>query len=214
MVYLDGTLIGEAWDGEHSANSKSYSIEIEQVMKGEHTLSIVSSSLGIHNGISNQQPSSAQDKKGITGKVKLASMDLTSNGWNHWIGRSGERLDVATKGMDKVKWTQPMQTSEGMTWYKTDFVTPSEVSNDDGVILIDIGGKGEGMKRGHWWLNGMDMGHYNNVIMSGNMVQQYYFIPTDYFIADGGQNTLIFAEELANPTPLNVNIVFSTFVVP
>jgi len=213
LIYLDDKFVGNVWDGEHSANNKKYTIDIGSIVAAKHTLSIVSSSLGIHNGISNQQPSSAQDMKGFN-QLIMGQMNLTMNKWNHWIGRSGEILNVATNGMNNVQWTKPVVTSQAMTWYKTMFKTPNDISKNDGVILIDIGANGDGMKRGHWWLNGMDMGHYNNVILSNNMVQQFYFIPKDYFAANGGQNTLIFAEELNDPKPSNVKIVFSTFVIP
>lgn len=116
-----------------------------------------------------------------------------------------------------------------MTWYRTSFKTPDlslffdkDILNDKntitGVLLMDIGANGQGMQRGHWWLNGRDMGHYNNVIQSSNkiMVQQYYFIPLDY-LETIVNNTLVFQEEIPfeNQTRwTEVNVVYSTFVIP
>eukprot|EP01084_Bolivina_argentea_P042689 78697_1 len=171
LIYIDDKFAGQAWDGEHSMGAKAFDISIGSVSSGKHTITIISSSLGIHNGIANQQPSSAQDMKGIVGAVKIGSMDITDNNWNHWIGRSGEILNVAGTGMNKVTWKSPPDASSGLTWFKTTFKTPDQANDSNGVVLVDIGSSGSGMKRGHWWLNGRDMGHYNNVILSNLMVQ-------------------------------------------
>ena len=126
-----------------------------------------------------------------------------------------------------MTWNSPAVTSNGMTWYRTTFNSPDvemfynngkESDGVSGVILLDIGSGGKGMQRGHWWLNGRDMGHYNNVIQSnGFMVQQYYFIPLDYLTSNQGSNTLVFEEELpitSGNDISNIRIVYSTFVIP
>eukprot|EP01084_Bolivina_argentea_P198646 340099_1 len=215
IVYIDNMYIGQAWDGSHSMGNKNFDIKMSSnINGGEHSISIISSSLGIHNGIANQQPASAQDMKGIVGTVKIGTMDITKNNWSHYIGKTGERLNVASSGINKIIWKSPADTTKATTWYKTTFNTPNDVNDNTGSILLDIGANGAGFKRGHYWFNGRDMGHYNNVILSNMMVQQYYFIPNDYFTPNKGVNTIIFADELPNVNPSKINIVFSTMVVP
>ena len=82
------------------------------------------------------------------------------------------------------------------------------------MILLDIGANGSGMRRGHWWLNGRDMGHYNDVALGGLMVQRYYFVPNDYLMAGGANNTLLFADEREGAKVDGVSVMYSTFVVP
>ena len=218
MVFVDGAFVGEQWDGEHSAGDVSVSVSVSASLgAGAHSLSVVSSSLGISNGIANGQPASAQDMKGIVGahSVWVGGADVTQGGWAHWVGRTGEALAVAGGGMHSVAWTAPADASQPMTWFRTAFATPSEAHEADGqgVILIDIGASGGGMRRGHWWLNGRDMGHYNEVALGGLMVQRYYFVPNDYLAADA-PNTLLFAEEREGAKVDGVSVVYSTFVVP
>ena len=203
-------------------------------------ITILSCNLGISTTVTNEQGPDSQDKKGITGKIWLYDItdskiidDYTNSGWYHWIGTTGEVLNITGAGSGKIKWNNPAVTSNPMTWYRTSFITPDiqlfndpdENANENesitGVLLLDIGSGGKGMQRGHWWLNGRDMGHYNNVVQSnGIMVQQYYFIPLDYLVSNsnGANNTLVFEEELPISSDgndvSNVRIVYSTFVIP
>ena len=118
--------------------------------------------------------------------------------------------------MSKVTWKSSDTTDTGMTWFKTTFNTPSASVLDGGVILMDIGANPTGITRGHFYINGMDMGHYNNVEQGGIMVQRYYFIPKDYLTPNGGSNSFVIMEEYAgNANALSsINIVSSTVVVP
>ena len=145
---------------------------------------------------------------------KKVLMTLTDNGWSQYMGLTGEVLNIYGTGMNKVTWSSTPSTDTGLTWYKTSFNTPSQSDLDKGVILIDIGENAMGLNRGHFYLNGIDMGHYNNVQQGGIMVQQYYFIPKDYLTPNGESNTFVIVEEFANSTLSNINIVSSTVVVP
>ena len=134
--------------------------------------------------------------------------------------------------MNKINWTSPANMDNAITWYRATFKTP-DISmfgtvNDEvsGSFLLDIGDMGKGFQRGHFWLNGIDMGHYNSVTQQATdgtvvMAQRYYYIPIDYLIKQGSttQNVLVFQEEL----PLtqfsvknfdSVNLVYSTVVIP
>eukprot|EP01084_Bolivina_argentea_P266159 451346_1 len=70
LIYIDGKYRGEAYNGEHHAGDQPYQIQVAGgLLSGNHTITIISSSLGIDNSIQNQQPASNQDKKGIVGHV-------------------------------------------------------------------------------------------------------------------------------------------------
>ena len=133
-------------------------------------------------------------------------------------------------GGTSISWTNPAVTTNSMSWYRTYFVTPElsmfydeKTGENTGVFLLDIGANGMGLQRGHWWLNGIDMGHYNSAIENNGentMVQEYYFIPLDALLSfdNNGMNVLVFEEELplteSGVDIRNVNLVYSTFVIP
>ena len=220
IVYIDDQYIGTTADYEHSAGSLNMTVTMNMAMaSGSHILTVISSSLGVSNGMPPGATPDNCDQKGLTGFVEILDksgklvVDLSSNGWTHYIGLTGEVLDIYGDGMNKVTWKSP-EPDVSMVWYKTTFDTPSEDVLDGGVILMDIGKDSSGINRGHFYVNGMDLGHYNNVQQNGYMVQQLYFIPKDYLMASGKSNTLVFVEEFANTTLSNINIVSSTVVVP
>jgi len=225
MVYIDDAYIGQTYDYEHTSKTIQMSVSMNTaISKGEHVLTVISSSLGVDNyhGIRPGMTPDECDKKGLTGNVTVvdgnSKVDVTANGWMQYIGLTGERLEVYGSGQNKVQWTTPPATSKGMTWFKTTFATPSESVLDGGVILVDIGAESGGVNRGHFYVNGYDMGHYNNDEVNAVMVQQFYFVPTDYLTANSGVNTLLFMDEWDNDGDgrdlKEINIVSSTMVVP
>jgi len=224
ILYIDGNYIAQTQNDAHSAGQLQYTLKINQEISAgvQHSLTVISSSLGIDNygGIQPGFAPSQCDKKGITGDVKInnannqLAIDLTQNGWNHYIGLTGEQLDIYGNGINKVKWSNPPKLNAGMTWFKTTFNTPNSNTLNNGVILIDIGANSLGVNRGHFYLNGYDMGHFNNIQYANIMVQRYYFIPKSYLIDNGGSNTLLFVEEYPNTNTSNIAVVSSTFIVP
>eukprot|EP01084_Bolivina_argentea_P195532 335405_1 len=229
-VFIDDIYIGQAWDGHHGALDLPFSVDIYYNIINEtkdYILTIISSSLGIDNddfqGVKTGFGPDEQDKKGIVGYVQFLTviddkkpaliMDLTNLTWTHWIGLTGEELQITGNGVNN--WNKNVDTSNAYTWYKTEFMTP--IVPDGYVLLIDIGGVNNiGFNRGHIWLNGIDLGHYNNAVQQNLMVQQYYFIPKDYLMNNNTKqnNILIFMDEFANSNVENCNIVLSTMVVP
>ena len=221
IIYINDQYIGQTFDYEHTSKTLQFKVEMNDSLDaGQYTLSVISSSLGIDNyeGIQAGDSPDECDKKGLTGNISIIDgndkMDLIDNEWMHYIGLTGERLDIYGDGMNKVEWNNATQMNQGMIWYKTTFETPSENVLDSGVVLIDIGEDSIGVNRGHFYLNGYDMGHYNNYQISNIMVQQFYFIPKDYLNANGQNNTLVFINEYPNATLSNIKIVSSTVVIP
>eukprot|EP00484_Ammonia_sp_Unknown_P001093 CAMPEP_0197021954 /NCGR_PEP_ID=MMETSP1384-20130603/2836_1 /TAXON_ID=29189 /ORGANISM="Ammonia sp." /LENGTH=773 /DNA_ID=CAMNT_0042449895 /DNA_START=51 /DNA_END=2372 /DNA_ORIENTATION=- len=229
VVYIDGEYMASTANYEHASKTVQLSVSIgssDAVSKGDHVLTVISSSLGIDNAMQAEAPPDAMDKKGLTGNVSISDtnsgghtvLNLTAIGWTHYIGLTGERLQVYGSGENKVNWTSPAEQSRQMTWFKTTFKTPSQSVLDGGVILVDIGDSSQGVNRGHFYVNGYDMGHFNDVEQNGLMVQQFYFVPTDYLTANSGVNTLLFMDEWDNDGDgrdlKEINIVSSTMVVP
>eukprot|EP01083_Nonionella_stella_P063621 165336_1 len=225
LDYDEGELyLGQVWNGQHTSQSMSFSLNINLTLAmGEQPLlTVISSSLGIdnYNGVSAGSGPDECDKKGLTGKVVIEDskrkelLNITDYGWSHYMGLTGEVLRVYGDGMNNVQWWKPAVTIHAMTWYKTSFVTPKQSVLDDGVILIDIGANGTGVNRGHFYVNGFDMGHYNNVVQKGMMVQRFYFVPKDYLKSNGEKNSLVFLDELPPKDLAKIAVVSSTITVP
>jgi len=223
LIFIDDVYIGAEWDGNHGQATMNYTIDIDLTQLNKksdnYVLTILSSSLGIDNNIANMEGPESQDMKGIVGDVYiLDTMDniiqnITFNNWYHWIGLTGQNLNILTS--NKIKWISPSVLNNPANWYRTYFSTPDHAVLDNGVLLLDIG-NGNGMSRGDIYINGNHYGHYNNVNLSNDMVQQYYFIPNDALNYNGSKpiNELIFFEHLPNVNPQHINIVMSTFVIP
>lgn len=112
-VYLNGDYLGTGWNGKHSSGAVNYSIMLNDssvaiigktdCSKTNCILTILSSSLGIDNydGVVSGGDADSQDKKGLTGCVLLYDNsnkamvdDYRNGGWDHWIGTTGENLNV------------------------------------------------------------------------------------------------------------------------
>eukprot|EP01084_Bolivina_argentea_P195535 335410_1 len=231
-IYFDSSYVGEVWNGYHTPiTTVNYSLKIQAKYINRslsiHSLLIVSTSLGIESQAKPELDERYMDQKGIAGSIGAVGtvelydsetnkliVDLTKNQWIHYIGLYGEILGIQNDiNGNKVKWTTPPITTNPATWYKTEFMMNSTQLQD--VILLDIGENPKGLNRGHFYLNGYDMGYYNDVIQQNTtvMVQRYYFIPKD-FINTNSQNLLIFADELPNATLSNIQIVRSTVIIP
>ena len=227
MLFINDEYIDTQWDYTHDSYEVNYTFVINMTLKSgdKYTMKILSVSQGMDNrngrGVATGQGPDAQDKKGLIGSVVLVNKnvikDLTENNWAHLIGLSGESLNIAMNP-DQVAWKTPVETKLNLAWYKTSFKTQSY--NESTVLLIDIGdntgkGKNRGLNRGRFYLNGVDMGHYNNIVQqNGLMVQRYYYIPRDMLNANG-HNTLMFFEEIYDGTNLNnVDVVLSNVIVP
>ncbi len=158
-VFIDGVLTATAQDIEHAGGQLSQTVTLPSTLSGTHSLTILSGSLGIHAGINNQQPGTAQEKKGIVGNVSLNAIDITLREWIHRPFLTGEILQVFTaEGTNSVTWTPVVGTGVAtpLTWYKTTFARPQQ---QGGVIKLNV----NGASRGHFYLNGVDMGRSDSL---------------------------------------------------
>jgi hypothetical protein len=148
-IFIDGQFVGSQNDDTHALGPVDYSFNLPDGYDGPHTLTILSGSLGLDSAV---EPGPSQENKGIVGSVFIEGINVTSQ----WIQRpflTGEILSLYTQeGTSKVSWTEAVGAgvSTPLTWYKTQFSTPS---GTDSVVL-----NMQGASRGHFYVNGIDMG--------------------------------------------------------
>ena len=69
-----------------------------------------------------------------------------------------------------------------------------------------------GFTRGHYYINGVDLGRYWLIEYGGEQVQEYYFVPPDV-VNYSGPNLLVIGEELGASDPTKAILVLSTMTV-
>ena len=207
LAFVDGKFQSDDYNNEHSEGDVTFSLPISVSDSETHQLTILSVNLGIHNGVS---PGSS-DRKGITGSVTLGkSTDITKQEWKHRAKLEGEIYEVyTTAGSSSVTWSNNWKdyVNKSIVWFQTTFYSTNVNITANNSLLLDL----TGMGRGHIYLNGMDLGRYWLIEVSGVPVQRYYFIPPD-FIQD--KNLLTLVEELGAPDPSKVALVECGLMVP
>ena len=106
VFWLNDKYLGSTWNGHHNNNFTNMSLTITNVnldcseKNVDCTLTILSSMLGIDNrGLHGN--ASAMDEKGIASFIRLIDDSsnkvidtYTNDGWIHWLGSTGENLNV------------------------------------------------------------------------------------------------------------------------
>eukprot|EP00823_Brevimastigomonas_motovehiculus_P001192 TRINITY_DN11711_c0_g1_i1.p1 TRINITY_DN11711_c0_g1~~TRINITY_DN11711_c0_g1_i1.p1 ORF type:complete len:759 (+),score=144.26 TRINITY_DN11711_c0_g1_i1:32-2308(+) len=212
LIYIDGIYQGEMVNHLHSDRLIALTHSVEVTKAGKHSLTILSASLGISNGMT---PGSGAKEKGILGSVSL-DLELLSGQWKMRPFLSGELFHIMTDdGAKNVTWNQEWKSFTGhpATWYQTFFPSPTLPPAPSALLL-----EAAGMWRGRFWLNGKDLGRY--YLINGKdttePTQLYYHIPPDYLrssgvggIGGGGLNRLTLFEEVGSrdPTQMRLAIV-------
>ncbi|KAG6761673.1 hypothetical protein POTOM_034902 [Populus tomentosa] len=130
--------------------------------------------------------------------LNTGTLDLTSNGWGHQVGLSGETAKLFTKeGGGKVTWTKLQKAGPPVTWYKTHFDAPEGKS----PVAVRM----TGMNKGMIWINGKSIGRYWMTYVSplGEPTQSEYHIPRSY-LKPTDNLMVIFEEEEANPEKIEI----------
>ncbi|KAL3580796.1 hypothetical protein D5086_018631 [Populus alba] len=130
--------------------------------------------------------------------LNTGTLDLTSNGWGHQVGLSGETAKLFTKeGGGKVTWTKVQKAGPPVTWYKTHFDAPEGKS----PVAVRM----TGMNKGMIWINGKSIGRYWMTYVSplGEPTQSEYHIPRSY-LKPTDNLMVIFEEEEANPEKIEI----------
>jgi len=130
---------------------------------------------------------SGQKVKGILGTITLGSINLESNSWIMRPYLVGELNNVySSSGTNKVTWSTDYKSGGPLTWYQTTITKPS-VPKGAALLLSGIG-----LNRGHYYINGYDLGRYWMILRndgSNTPTQTYYTIPQD-LLSENGQNLL------------------------
>lgn len=205
-AFVDGKLVGQAWNAAHAYGNKTYQVTLAQNItyssgdeflpasagSSASQLAILSTSLGMHSHVTSR----ALDFKGIVGSVSLDGMELSS--FRHLIGLAGEKWN-AGGGNQSLDWSICSNQSGPLTWRKTSFSLPSRVLDDETIsVMLDV----SGLSRGHYYLNGFDLGKYWTIGPNGlGPTQRYYQLPRSLLRPDTHENLLVLADELGTLAP-------------
>ena len=211
VVYMDGHYIGSCYDQTKSwpfTGNWECRVMVSKVAAGQHQLSLMSIALGIENGMGEDEVGYEHHFKGIRGRVKLGSLDVTESDWAIRPYLTGEYLDLASsEGHGAVSWSDDWKSAVAMplTWF---YATFPEVQLPSGLfsVLLDM----RGMGRGHAYVNGHDIGRYW-LIEGGNSgypTQWLYHVPQDWLV-QGANNSLTIIEELGSVDPTQLRVVVS-----
>ena len=206
LFFMDKGYIGSLYNHDHSTGDFIMNFTfVGNVDKKGFNLTILSVSLGLNNEV---QPGFVE-QKGIVGKVIFNGVDVTNQKWLHRSKLTGEILQVFTDdGSKQVNWDSDLTkyANTSLTWFKAIF-TVEQYSMDYSLLLHLVG-----FGRGHFYVNGVDLGRYWLIMVDDQPVQEYYFIPPDVVRYDA-PNLLVIGEELGAPDPSGVTIVVSTMTV-
>ncbi|GMF55851.1 unnamed protein product [Phytophthora fragariaefolia] len=216
IAFVDGWLIGErnlAYPGGNCSKEFRFHLPVNIDLGREHSLKLVSVSLGIYSLGSNHT-------KGLTGAVRIGRKDLREgHQWEMYPSLVGEQLEIyRPQWLSSVPWTPvPRESGIGsgrqlMSWYWTSFTYPTfelsaETDPNQSSILLDF----IGLTRGRAYINGHDLGRFWLINDEGNFVQRYYHVPRDWLVKDQA-NVLVVFDELGGSVA-DVRMV-SSWMVP
>ena len=187
LVFVDDSFVGAAEDHSHIFEGNlTMAIEIGQLSSGQHKLSILSESMGYSNLVGRFGNSGTGPKfKGISGQVFLFHEKTAKNislvdgrEWRSFPGLHGE------KELEETNLELTPSNNSRPIWSSALFHSPDFDPAFQSLFLqITIG-------RGHFWLNGRDLGRYWDITQgdTSKFSQEYYLLPVDYLRTDGGLN--------------------------
>ena len=210
VLFIDGIYVGAVDDHQHKDGNVTLSLDLSissaargrekdrhhQRGKGgggheteQHTLQLLSESLGFHNLIGRWGSGSTAKTKGITGRVSLAGASLVSDSseWRMRPALHGESCG----GGKAIPWSDEEDPAAEVgvpaLWSTTTFSgvpPPAAGEGKDAALFLDLSSLG----RGHAWVNGHDLGRFWNIERadgSGRLTQKYYHIPEDFLVVGG-----------------------------
>ncbi|XP_020214604.1 beta-galactosidase 8 [Cajanus cajan] len=217
-AFINGKLAGSG-TGNSGKAKVSADIPIPLVV-GKNTIDLLSLTVGLQNYGAFFDTWGA----GITGPVILrglkngSTIDLSSQEWTYQVGLKHEDLGPSSGSSGQWNSKSTLPTNQPLTWYKTNFATPSGSI----PVAIDF----TGMGKGEAWVNGQSIGRYWPTYISpkggctdscnyrgayssskclkncGKPSQTLYHVPRSWLRPDS--NTLVlFEENGGNPTPIS-----------
>jgi len=223
LFFLNGQYLGEFDNHDHDQGGVTGVIAVDLSdfrPNQEYVLEILSVSLGLDNGVSEDR----FEYKGIVGNIWLDDQSLINDEnhpWEHQKGLVGEYFEIFTEaGASKVDWNP--QWTKGInkqaTWFQARFDLDHLVRTDTNAnpILLDA----TGLNRGHAYINGNDLGLYwliqgvcrdnppcccqHAQINCLEPTQRYYHIPSDWLLPKN--NLLTIFDDLGAPSPGSVSL--------
>lgn len=197
VVYIDGAYVGAADTHNHVEGNVSLRLIVGDLHRGNHSLSILSESLGYSNLIGRWGASTKAKRKGISGEVVLTAPGGNSSltdgrAWRSFAGLHGERSSGgrsilrADLNRNLPRLPRGSLGTEGV-WASARFRIPLYDPKAK-ALFVDIT-----RGRGHLWLNGIDLGRYWNITRGATTEysQRYYFLPFDFLFSGGQWNELV-----------------------
>ncbi|MED6122028.1 Beta-galactosidase 8 [Stylosanthes scabra] len=210
-AFINGNLAG---NGTGNSTNAAVIVDIPiTLVNGKNTIDLLSLTVGLQNFGAFFDTWGA----GITGPVTLkglkngTTIDLSSQQWTYQVGLLGEDLGLPSGSAGQWNSQSTLPKNQSLTWYKTNFVTPS--GNDP--VAIDF----TGMGKGEAWVNGQSIGRYWPTYVSpnsgctnscdyrgyyyqskclrncGKPSQTLYHVPRSWLKSDSSNNTLVLFEE-------------------
>ena len=204
LVWIDNVFIGADNDHRHcwpNTNEVTYTFQLPTTIlplqaSSTHSISILSSVLGIDNGMGVDSIPYTEHFKGIIGQVTVGGAVVS--GWTMRSNVVGEWLGIFTaEGRINVPWSPlPAEAlvapGPPLQWYHSTF---DAVKLPPGSQLLL---NATGLQRGHVWINGNDIGTvFLTADKNGQPSQGLYHIPPDWITQDGvtSNDMTIFEEE-------------------
>jgi len=219
VAFVDDKYVGAVDNHLKKEGPITVEIEIGGLPAGDHKLQLLSESLGYMNLIGRWGGSTLQKTKGITGNVWLSTESATNNNislvdgrdWGSFPGLYGEAIG-RVDGLNRnslSKLDSLSSSSRRPTWSSVLFDTPSYDPTFQAFAVTITNG------RGHFWLNGRDLGRYWNITRGRTETysQENYFLPHDYLHTDGRLNELIIFSAFGDTrghVSLQVSWIFSS----
>lgn len=207
-VYINGTHIGTHADPHHEEGNITFTFDLGTLTPDSLQLSVLSENFGYGNEIGHWGASTQAKIKGITGAVSITGNChgtpcsfnlLDGREWYSVAGLYGEHKGWPNKLIEE-ELSEDAATKPGV-WARALFDTPSYDATSKSLFLDITTG------RGHFWLNGHDLGRYWNITEGDTAIytQQYYYLPNEYLHSNGILNELTLFNSLGgdhSPTQL------------
>ena len=251
-VYLDGHWVGavESHDRLEQRQRLTLDLAASRYLQPNvrHRLAILSESLGYSNLIGRWGHGTHAKVKGLVGDFLIASssrpfnLSLTdgTHVWRMFPGLHGaqcanattehrrfdhvtrQRLDENLPRLVSVPNLDDTSPSTGGGMWTSFLFHIAEYDPTVKGLFLDLSGFG----RGHFWLNGQDMGRYWNITRAGgdrnatsgsavdNVSQRYYFLPYDYlYVSSSSSSSSSESHTFADSSSLwNELILFDSLV--
>ena len=157
VVFWDGAYMGNCYDASHQWTSITWQcrVALGEVSVGVHSLSLLSVSLGIENGMWSNEVPYQNHYKGIPagGAVNTTANNFTHGVWIHRPYLMGEYLALFTEeGRRSVQWSTEWKGLVGrpLVWWSTVLPELSRPSGDGFRAAVGFDGDGEGALLCQW----------------------------------------------------------------